>query len=290
MAELEVRRPGYATEVLARVRDGGPVVAADLSERQTRKGPWWDWDDSKRALEHLFYSGELTARRRPGDFARVYDLPERVFPAEVLSRPAPGEREARKELLCLAAQHLGVGTLYDLTDYHRQNLTTARPLIKELVEEGRLVPVQVEGWKDTAYRSPSAVSPRSVGARALLSPFDPVVWNRRRSEALFDFHYRIEIYTPAPKRQYGYYVLPFLLGDRLVGRVDLKADRHNGTLLAPGAYAESWMTSRVELGATAEALAAELRLMAEWLELESISVGQRGSLAAPLRRAISAGA
>ena len=288
--ELGARRPGYVASVLERVRVDGPVVAGDLTERDRPKGQWWDWDDAKRALEYLFYTGELTATRRPNDFTRIYDLPERVLPTEVLTRPMPGEHEARKELLCLAAQHLGVGTLYDLIDYHRQNLTTARPLVRELVEEGRLLPVRVEGWKDVAYRSPSAVLPRHVEARALLSPFDPVVWNRRRSEALFDFHYRIEIYTPAPKRVHGYYVLPFLLGDRLVGRVDLKADRANGTLLVPGVFTEDWVGGRgagITKSSVADALAAELRLMADWLELESISVGSRGDLATPLRRALA---
>jgi len=278
VAAVNQRRPGFVDAVYARVRDEGGVVAGDLSVREGPKGSWWDWDDAKMVLEYLFWSGQLAARRRRSDFARVYDLPERYIPAEALARRAPPEVEARKELLLLAAKYLGVGTLGDLTDYHRQGNTTCRPLLKELVEEGSLVPVKVDGWKDVAYRLPNAKAPRRVTARALLSPFDPIVWNRDRAQRLFDFHYRIEIYTPAPKRQYGYYVLPFLLGDELVGRVDLKADRQNRALLVQGAYTESG----VDRAAAANALAEETRLMAQWLELDRVEVAGRGDLAKPL--------
>jgi len=284
------RRPGFVDEVLERVRSGGPVMAGELTERTGPKGPWWDWDDSKMVLEWLFWTGELTARRRPNDFARVYDLPERVLPAHVLARPALPEREARKELLVLAASHHGVGTVADLGDYHRQKTTVCKPLVAELVEEGRLVPVRVEGWKELAYAMPSTRRPRTVRARALLSPFDPMVWNRDRALRLFDFHYRIEIYTPAPKRQYGYYVLPFLLGDRVVGRVDMKADRAAGVLRALGAFAEPDVAAAgpAALAEVASELAAELRLMAGWLGLERVEAGVAGDLAAPLRRALTA--
>ena len=200
-----------------------------------------------------------------------------------LARPTPTEDEARTELLVLAARHLGVGTFTDLTDYHRQKNAPCKPLVAELVEAGRLVPVRVEGWKDVAYRHPDATAPRRVAARALLSPFDPVVWKRDRTERLFGFRYRIEIYTPAPKRQYGYYVLPFLLGDELVGRVDLKADRQRGVLLVPGAFAEPGVAA----GAVSEALAAELALMAGWLGLERIEVAPNGDLATALRRSLT---
>ena len=277
------RRPGFVDAVYSRIRDEGPVVAGDLSVREGPKGPWWDWDDAKMVLEHLFWSGRLAATRRASDFARVYDLPERVIPAEVLATPAPVERDARKELLALAAGHLGVATLGDLADYHRQKTTPCRVLVDELVEEGRLVPVHVEGWKDPAYVDRGAPMPRRIAARALLSPFDPVVWNRERAERLFGFRYRIEIYTPAPKRQYGYYVLPFLLGDRLVGRVDLKADRHAGALVVQGAFGEPG----VDTTEVADALIRELALMAGWLSLERVEVVGRGDLAPALGARLS---
>lgn len=285
--QLEHRRPGYVDEVYRRVAAEGPIAAGDLEARVGKKGTWWDWDDGKVALEHLFWSGRISAWRRPTDFARMYDLAERVIPAQVLARPTPSEDEARKELLVLAARHHGVGTLDDLTDYHRQKSTPCRVLIDELVEEGRLVSVAVDGWRKPAYRHPDVALPRRIDARALLSPFDPVVWNRDRTERLFGFRYRIEIYTPAPKRQYGYYVLPFLLGDELVARVDLKADRQQGVLRVPGAFAEPG-AAVVEV---AEALAAELVLMADWLQLATVEVGgrdtpARGDLAWPLQQAL----
>jgi uncharacterized protein YcaQ len=287
---LEDRRPGFIAEVLQRITVEGPMTSGDFEARVGRKGSWWDWDDAKTALEHLFWSGRLAARRRPNDFARVYDLAERVIPAHVLAAPAPAERDARKELLALAARHHGIGTLADLVDYHRQKKMVCAPLVAELVEEGRLERVRVEGWRDDAFVHPEARRPRSVQARALLSPFDPVVWQRDRAERMFDFHYRIEIYTPAPKRQYGYYVLPFLWGDEIVARVDLKADRQAGALKVHGAFAEvgtplvrsDAVAGHVEL---ADALAAELSLMAEWLELDRVEVGDRGDLALPVRRA-----
>jgi len=219
------RRPGYLDEVLRRIELDGPLAAGDLNERVGKKGSWWDWDDGKVALEHLFGSGQVTAVRRANDFARLYDLAERVLPGHVLATPTPTEAEARKELLVLAAKHHGVGTMADLTDYHRQKNAPCRPLLDELVEEGRLLPVQVEGWAKPAYLHPEAKLPRRIEACALLSPFDPVCWHRDRNERLFGFHYRIEIYTPAPKRTYGYYVLPVLWGDSLVGRLDMQADR-----------------------------------------------------------------
>ncbi len=285
--QLEQRRPGYVDEVYRRVAAEGPIAAGDLEARVGKKGTWWDWDDGKVALEHLFWSGRISAWRRPTDFARMYDLAERIIPAHVLARPTPTEAEARKELLVLAARHHGVGTLDDLTDYHRQKSTPCRVLIDELVEEGRLEQVAVEGWRKPAYRHPDVMLPRRVEARALLSPFDPVVWNRDRAERLFGFRYRIEIYTPAPKRQHGYYVLPFLLGDELVARVDLKADRQHGVLRVPGAFAELG----VAVDEVAEALAAELSLMADWLQLDTVEVGgrdaaARGDLAWPLQQAL----
>jgi uncharacterized protein YcaQ len=200
----------------------------------------------------------------------------------VLARPAPSEHDARKELLVLAARYHGVGTIEDLADYHRQKTVACRGPMRELVEEGRLLPVEVEGWPQAAYMHPAARVPRRITAAALLSPFDPVVWRRERAERLFGFRYRIEIYTPPPKRQYGYYVLPFLMGDRLVARVDLKADRQAGVLRALGVHAEPG----VPFLDLSEALGAELRTMCAWLALDRVEVGDRGDLASPLRDAL----
>jgi uncharacterized protein YcaQ len=277
--DLTRRRPGYIDEVLHRIEMDGPVAAGDLSERVGKKGTWWDWDDAKVALEHLFWNGSVSATRRASDFARLYDLTERIVPTHVLDRPAATEQDARKELLLLAARHHGVATLTDLTDYHRQKNPPCAPLVNELVEDGALQLVQVEGWSKPAYLHPEARRPRQVRACALLSPFDPVCWNRERTERLFGFHYRIEIYTPAPKRVYGYYVLPVLWGDSLVGRLDLKADRANSALLVHGAFAEPG----VPVGEVAADLAAELSSMAGWLGLARVEVGARGELAPALR-------
>jgi uncharacterized protein YcaQ len=270
----------YIEQVYQRVVDEGPLVASDLKARVEKKGTWWDHDDGKTALEALFYLGRITARRRPHDFARVYDLPERMIPVEALTQPVLSEHEARKELLVLAAKYHGIGTLQDLADYHRLMPTACKGPLAELVEEGRLLPATVREWDRPAYLHPAARLPRRIGARALLSPFDPVVWTRGRALRMFDFHYRTEIYTPIPKRQYGYYVLPFLLGDELVGRVDLKADRANRVLLVQSAWAEPRVDQRE---VTAE-LMDELRLMAFWLELERIEVTGRGDLGPRLER------
>ncbi len=282
VAALRHRRPEFVDEVRLRIRDEGPIVAGDLNQRVAPKGTWWDWDDGKIALEHLFYTGEVAAIRRPNDFAREYDLAERVIPAEILALPTPLEIDARKELLVQAARHHGIGTFEDLTDYHRQRNPPCRPLIGELVEQGRLIETSVDGWPKPAFLHPDAIVPRRVRARALLSPFDPVVWNRDRTERLFGFRYRIEIYVPAPKRQYGYYVLPFLLGDELVARVDLKADRASGRLLVQGSYGEPG----IDQGYVAAELASELAAMAQWLGLHAgVEVMPRGDLTDALTRA-----
>ncbi len=280
IADLERLRPGFVGEVVERLRRDGPITAGDLEQRVGPKGSWWSWDDGKIALEHLFHHGDVVAVRRRSDFARLYDLPQRVLPAAVLAAPTPSEREARKELLALAGRSLGVATLDDLADYHRQRTASCRPLVAELVDEGVLRPVTVAGWPKAAYVHAGARVPRAVHARALLSPFDSLVWHRPRTERLFDFHYRIEIYVPAPKRVYGYYVLPFLLGDRLVGRIDLKADRAAGVLRVQAAYVES----AVDVTEAAGELVEELRQMAAWLELDSVATTARGDLAAALRR------
>jgi hypothetical protein len=278
---LEERRPGYVDEVYRRIADDGPVVSGDLSERVEKKGPWWDWDDAKVALEHLFWKGRVSVTRRT-DFARIYDLTERVIPAEVLARPDVPEAEARKQLLELAARHHGIASFTDLTDYHRQANQACKPLVAELVEEGTLREVEVEGWKKPAYVHHQARIPRRISACALLSPFDPIVWNRDRAMRLFGFHYRIEIYTPQPKRIYGYYVLPILWGDSIVGRLDMKSDRQGGALLIQGSFTEPG----VPAGALADDLAPELLAMAQWLGLDRVEVLPRGDLASTLRDAV----
>jgi uncharacterized protein YcaQ len=277
---LAREKPGFVEAVRERVLTDGPIAAADLEQRVGKKGSWWNWDDGKIVLEYLFQRGEVVGVRRPRDFARLYDLPERVLPARALAAPTPTEADARKELLVLAARSTGVATVDDLADYHRQRPTTCKPLVTELVEDGVLLPATVEGWRKPAFVHRDAKVPRAVDARALLSPFDSLVWNRDRNERLFDFHYRIEIYVPAPKRVYGYYVLPYLLGEHIVGRVDLKADRAAGVLRVQGAYVEPG----VDAAAAAGPLAEELRSMAGWLELAAVTTTSRGELAEALQR------
>jgi uncharacterized protein YcaQ len=278
---LDDRRPGYIEEVYRRIEDDGPVASGDLSERVGKKGTWWDWDDAKVALEHLFWTGRVTVTRRR-DFARIYDLTERVIPAEVLARPHVPENDARKQLLELAGRHLGIATFADLTDYHRMGKQACKPLVDELVEEGALRLVQVEDWTKPAYLHKDARLPRRINACTLLSPFDPVVWNRDRANRLFGFHYRIEIYTPQPKRIYGYYVLPILWGDSVVGRLDMKADRQGRKLLVQASFAEPG----VPMGELADDLAPELHAMAGWLGLDEVVVVKRGDLASTLRDAV----
>ncbi len=278
VARIKQTRPELIDDVLARIEAQGPVVSGEFNSRTGPKGTWWDWDDAKIVLEHLFWTGQVTARRRPNDFARLYELTQRWIPTTVLNHPVPSERDARKELLMLAAKHHGIGTYEDFADYHRQNRPISRPLFAELVEEGRLTPVAVEGWKRPAYLHPEARRPRRINARALLSPFDSLIFFRERTERLFRFHYRIEIYVPAPKRIYGYYVLPFLLGDELVARLDLKSDRQSGALLVQGAYSEPGVPSEMVV----PELVAELGSMAAWLGLSEVRVVPRGDLAAAL--------
>jgi uncharacterized protein len=273
----------YIEEIYDAVRELGPVSAGELSTEESRSQPWWGWSDTKLALEYLFWCGRISARRRT-TFERVYDLTERMIPAEVLATPTPSEDDAKRALLELGARSVGIGTARDIADYYRLNIPQARPLIHDLVEDGTLIKAHVEGWREPAYLHRDARIPRRIDAASLLSPFDSVVWERSRNERLFDFHYRIEIYTPAPKRVYGYYVLPFLLGDRLVARVDLKADRQAGALLAHGAFAEAG----IEPGVIAEPLARELHALADWLELDRVVVGRRGDVAHPLAGAVAA--
>ena len=227
----------YVAEVLAQVRER-PLAARELAEPRPRRGAWWDGRSlGAAALEWLFRIGEAGIRRRPG-FVKEYDLLERIVPAAVRSRAAPSEEDAHRELLMRAAERLGVAAAADLVDYHRLPRRAARARLAELAEEGRLVAAEVEGWNCPALLHPDAVVPRRVDACALLSPFDPVVWFRERARRLFNFDYKIEIYTPAAKRKHGYYVLPFLLGDRLAARVDAKTDRRAGILRVLSAHGE----------------------------------------------------
>ena len=274
------QNPQLLKEIRDRVYQDGPIVAGDVKTRRGPKGSWWDWDTGKALLEYLFWSGEVTARRRSSDFARMYYAPHDALPHDVLAAPTPSEHDARRELVLLAAKNVGVGTLSDIADYHRQTPKTIRTIVQNLVDEGELESVRVEGWRDVAYKLPSAKMPRTITSRALLSPFDSLVWCRPRLERLFNFHYRLEIYTPAPKRVYGYYVLPFLLGDKIVARVDLKADRKEGALLVLGAFGES----DVDVAYVAHELRQELQLMAQWLGLEDIRVTPHGDIATVLAK------
>lgn len=260
------------------VAERGPIAAGGLDTPGARIGPWWGWSEGKRALEWLYSTGRLAVAHRR-HFERHYDLPERVYPSQILTLPTPSPEDAQRELLRIAARAHGIGTVTDFADYFRIRPQDARPRIAEMVEAGELQPVRVEGWTTPAYLHHTAAIPRRVRARALLSPFDSLVWERARTERLFDFYLRLEIYTPAPKRVFGYYVLPFLVGEALVGRVDLKADRKQRALLVQGAFAEPGQRPE----AVAAELAPELQRMAGWLGLERVVVGERGEVAAPLR-------
>lgn len=272
---------GLEQSLLAEIADRGASTARDLDDGLPRDtSNWgWNWSETRKVLDYLYMSGVVAIAGRNSQFEIRYDLPERVIPADVLARPTPAVDEANRELVRRAARSHGVATVQDLRDYYRMGAAEAATAVAELVEEGELLPVEVRGWRRAAYLHRDARMPRRVGARALLSPFDPVVWERARTEALFDFHYRIEIYVPAEKRVHGYYVLPFLLGDRIVARVDLKAERKERRLVVKGAYAEADAPPE-----TAEELSEELERLAGWLGLEAVTVEPRGDLAPLLRR------
>ena len=252
----------FVKRMLKHVEKNGPTTSRELSTRTGKKGTWWDWDEAKVALEYLFLTGQLMSRGRGTDFARIYDTPERVLPEDVLNAPTPSEHDARKQLLVRSAIAQGVATASDLADYYRQKPTTVKPLITELVEEGELRTVAVDGWTEKAFIHRAAKLPKQLHATALLSPFDSLVWCRPRNERLFDFHYRIEIYTPKEKRKFGYYVLPFMMNGEMVGRVDLKADRANSKLLVHSVHTEKG----VKRSTINDALNGELRIMASWLD------------------------
>jgi uncharacterized protein YcaQ len=276
-------QPRLLEFVLDVVRERGPIRASDLAPKERRRAPgeMWNWSEEKTALEYLFFSGQVCAARRV-NFERHYDLPERVLPGHVLEAPTPSQEEAQRQLLLIAGKRLGVATEADLGDYFRLPRAESKARVAELAEDGALVPVEVEGWRQPAYLAterPAGLR-RVPRSRALLTPFDSLVWARERTERLFDFRYRIEIYVPAPKRVYGYYVLPFLLGDRLVARVDLKSDRQAGILQVRSAFTEP----HADPGLVATELAEELRLLSEWLGLGGVSVACKGDLTMPLRK------
>ena len=260
-------KAAFIDEVRRQVVDRGPLAASDLDQGTGKTGPWWGWSDAKFAMEWMFFAGEVTTATRRGAFERVYDLTERVLPADVLALPTPEPAAAQRELLRIASRAMGVATATDLRDYFRLPVADTKARLAELVEAGDLLPVTVEGWAQPAYLDPAARQPRQVEARALLAPFDPLIWERDRTERIFDFHYRIEIYTPIAKRTHGYYVLPFLLGDRLVGRVDLKSDRAEGQLLVHAVHFEKDVKAKEVAGPLRE----ELQLMVDWLGLERLA-------------------
>jgi uncharacterized protein YcaQ len=267
------RRRAYIEATLAEVAERGPLAASELRRGGRGSGSWWGWSEGKAALEWLFWTGRVTTAARRG-FERVYDLTERVLPAGVLASPTPPEADALRSLVRLAARALGVATARDLGDYFRLGVADVKPRLAELVDAGELVPVAIEGWKEPAYLYGGAPPPRPVSARALLSPFDSLIWERRRTERLFGFHYRISLYTPSHQRAHGYYVLPFLLGEELVARVDLKADRPARALRVLAAHAEPGVAAR----GVAPALLGELRAMAAWLGLDRVETSRRGGL------------
>lgn len=263
MRAFAAERRGEAEAILARIRAEGPLAASDFEHGRSRSG-WWAWGDSKRVLEWLFWAGHVTTRTRRGSFERVYDLAERVIPASILKLPTPAAADAQLMLVERAARALGIATATDLRDYFRLKPDEARAAVAALVEEKILLPIMVEGWSQPAFLHRDARRPRRILGQALLAPFDPLIWERARTERLFGFRYRIEIYTPAEKRVHGYYVLPFLMDEGLVARVDLKADRQRGRLLVQAATFEPGAPAE-----TGERLDAELALMAQWLGLDT---------------------
>jgi uncharacterized protein YcaQ len=301
---MRSRRGAYMAKAYAEVAERGPLAAAELAAPGKRSGNWWGWSIGKLTLEHLYDTGLLAVAGRRG-FERLYDVAERVIPRAVREAPAPPREEAMKQLICLAAQACGVGTLEDLRGYFyvdgwsdrlgrvpwrwaRRTGRRAKPVVPrlaaELVEEGRLVPARVNGWKEQVYLAPGARVPGAVEASAFVTPFDSLVWDRSRLRRLFGMEYTIEIYTPVAKRKYGYYVFPFLLGDQLVARCDLKADRERKVLMVQSAHLEPGQAARRVL----PAMSAELGQLRNWLALDRIEVGGRGDLAAKLRRASGA--
>ena len=293
-AGLSKKQKDFNEAVYREVAERGPIAAGDLSIAGKSTGPWWGWSAGKRAVEFLFRQGRVAVAGRR-HFERVYDLPERLYPKAILDAGRVAPADAKKALIVRAARAMGIGTAKDIAQYFhidawwdrlsingRRQPAQTQPLFDELVEDGGLERVRVAGWPQPAYLVPGARIPTAIEVRAIVSPFDPVLWERKWTKAVFGFDYQIEIYVPGPKRIYGYYVLPFLLGDRFAARVDLKADRKTATLIVHAAYVEPGL----DRGAVASALAGELRSLATWLGLERFAVGSKGNLAKPLKRAL----
>ena len=293
-AGVSAKQKQFMEAVYKEVVEHGPISAGELSIGGKSTGPWWGWSEGKQALELLFRQGRVAVADRR-NFERLYDIPERVIPAPVLQAAAIAPEDAKKALIVRATRAMGVGTAKDIAQYFhidawwdRLSVNGRRPpaktgvLFDELVEEGRLERVRVEGWKQPAFIVSGARVPRSIDARAIVSPFDPVLWERQWTKAVFGFDYQIEIYVPGPKRIYGYYVLPFLLGDRFAARVDLKAERKTSTMIVHASYVERGLDARP----IAAVLAEELRSMAGWLSLASFTVHPKGNLATALKRAV----
>ena len=273
--------PEYVQAVYDELVARGPLTVGQLSDPGSRTGPWWGHGRGRAALDWLFATGRITARR-DHRFVRVWDLPERHLPSTILAQDAVPAEEAHEHLLMRAAKHHGVGTAKDLADYYRLNVPRSRPILERLAEAGRLRRVEVEGWRQPAYLHPEATRPRRVSGTALLSPFDSLIWERQRTERLFGFRYRIEIYVPERDRVHGYYVLPYLMDGALVARVDLKARREQSVLAVRAAHVEPGREGRV----VAEPLARDLEAMARWLGLDAVTPESRGNLARALRRAL----
>ncbi|MGZ6039673.1 MAG: winged helix-turn-helix domain-containing protein [Phenylobacterium sp.] len=281
VARFRRENADFVDKVLETIRVRGAMSASELEIGQKGVGGWWGWSHAKTAVEGLFWTGELTTATRRGTFERVYGLPEKVLPSAVFNAPTPPRDAAQRELLKIAIGALGVATAKDLRDYFRLPVEGFKDRLAELVEDNALVPVAVQGWREQAYLDPAARWPRRVDAQALLSPFDNLIWFRERTERMFGVRYRIEIYTPAHKRTHGYYVLPFLEGDALTAKVDLKSDRKAGVLIVQASHAEPWASD-----ATPLRLAQELKLMAGWLGLNSVRVEKKGDLAGALAEVV----
>lgn len=280
IARFGHEKSDYVDGILTEIGKRRGVTGGDFAEGPRGAPGWWSWSDGKRALEWLFWTGQITTLTRRG-FERVYDLPERALPRAVVEAPTPSPEDAQRELVRISARAMGVATAADLRDYFRLPLAESRARIQELVEAGELIPVTVKGWNKPAFLDPAARKPRRIEGAALLSPFDNLIWFRERTERLFGVRIRLEIYTPAHKREHGYYVLPLLQDEAITARVDLKSDRKGSALLVQASWREPDADAE-----TPRILAEQLRSMAGWLGLERVEVMEKGDLSAALSEAL----